>query len=611
MNKTVEQLQSYSKQVQEYLDVMQVKMVTGDTTMQMIETMQLCSNVLLHCMDTQNKLSDKLDLIHEHAKDLLQAIIERHVPTSLIPGSKIQQDIKYISGKLSHGLAPATGLDISSFLRGDSAEVVIEDRAITFTYRIPVIHTVKEETCYHLRSLPVFAKDRWLKLSLDNSVYVVNKRDHSWRRLEYSDYLGCKTTPFSTCNEDIPVWTTGMDTCVINTLFNQPIDIQQCMLEEHKIPTNRQLLVEATGPCSWLVSPGKNSLQVSQSCDPVYVKESSAKTAMMEQVTHVALMRGCQVKVGPTLLSCTPLLQQTSSIINSSYELIFSDLMSDNWGSMSDIDVLTDRLNRATLSSQKTNKTSIPTLNLNNVIMDAGFVNVSKLLHSSNPEQKFMDRNDALSDWAQSLGNAQGEGSSWMQGWSIFPGMLGYLVPSFSTVIAIAALLISILAYRRSLVVRSAGMMMALADKTPGAWGLVLAPTLQQVNKTDVRENITKVINSTIHYCNCTNATLPEENLCNTIDWYSVAIMSLIMLVIHSLLVYICCQASSHRATKNLLKMGYMIRNQKAIHHEGEVSLCISVFVNLGRVFSRGNVIRELVFQVCTLPRSYQECDRT
>jgi len=177
-------------------------------------------------MDTQNKLSGKLDLINDHSKDLLQAVVERHVPTSLVPGTKIQQDIQYISRKLSEGLAPATGSDISSFLRGNSAEVVIEEHAITFTYRIPVIHTAQMETCYHLRSLPVFAKDRWLKLSLDNSVYVVDKKTHSWRRLEYADYLDCKTTPFSTCNEDVPVWTTGMDTCVINTLFNQPIDIQ-------------------------------------------------------------------------------------------------------------------------------------------------------------------------------------------------------------------------------------------------------------------------------------------------------------------------------------------------------------------------------------------------
>jgi len=46
MNKTVAQLQTYSKQVQEYLDVMQMRITNSDTTIQIMETIQLCSSVI-------------------------------------------------------------------------------------------------------------------------------------------------------------------------------------------------------------------------------------------------------------------------------------------------------------------------------------------------------------------------------------------------------------------------------------------------------------------------------------------------------------------------------------------------------------------------------------
>lgn len=88
--------------------------------------------------------------------------------------------------------------------------------------------------------------------------------------------------------------------------------------------------------------------------------------------------------------------------------------------------------------------------------------------------------------------------------------------------------------------------------------------------------------------------------------------MFVLMVVIHGLFMLVHCIWSRRRDAVLSAKLGWIPRNIKAVHHEGEVTLCVGILIDFLPWFPSSSIdTRELVIQLCTLPRTYTEwyCD--
>lgn len=601
INITMQILTNYTEDLHNYLYKIRQSNLKQMQQNEMVDALIMLHTTSSKLMHFQNELQRYYVEIMAHYMKIVDSIIRKRMYLNLRNTKDVENDLLKIKSKLMKGLKIATGQSLIPFLRDSSATILVSGRQLIYSYDIPLVQSDDEMICYHLTYVPVWVKGKWLSLVTTPTHYLVNLHEKTWYALTEDDYSLCMDNPFLTCPVNHPKWYGGDSICVIGVLLNRTISQDKCLFSTTNIPFNENVVVKSTGICSWLVSPGQDDINFNQGCDPISNPTSDMNTGVINRPTHVLLKRGCSMTSDEFHLECPTVIGQLETDLSPDELTYVNNDFSQNWGVVNEAMSNTKTNYRDIKHTIQYSEPLIPRTHI--PFLNHGITNVSRLLHSKVEDFKIMDSYDLID---QLMDDQEVDRSHpWYSSFD-FSGLFFYkwltYINSLVLCAIIAWMIIGIVLARRGGTIKTLVGRGLLLNQLPGSLSFSITKAKSTLaSSISTNGNLSAPINHTLDI-------IDDGDTSDASTFNMLMYMFIGMVLLHLLFELVHWSFVRRNNAVLAAKMGWIPRNLEAVHHEGEVSLCIGIMIEFIPWFKRTRKdTRELVLQLCTLPKSYAE----
>nr|WPR17560.1 MAG: glycoprotein [Beetle aliusvirus] len=533
------------------------------------------------------QINIKLNVLRQHLNAITYILDSQSLSSLLIPQQVLTVLLDKINSNLPRQLMISPLLSVAQLYKPDMITVTRDNNRLFLSFYVPIVPRITQMSMWRIGTLPFVRGEGWAKLDILEQYFIVDIIKNRWSWISSDRYHLCLSTPSGICYQDHPWTSSDHAPCVIDYIFSKVFDSSKCTLHIENNISPSAFFSAQLSRCSWLISSDNNiNKLVSECLSPDLNKV--VKHSTLPSVAILSINNGCEIAIAGHYFVCHPSLREKlniPAITNLESTIAFENTMRD----LSILESLDTQLPRLSLRQVSLNVTAAKqefnvhvqdTIKIRDLINQSGF-NANTYISSM----------DAINQKINDIITTPVEESSSILSWFKFdsPKYISWLALILSLT-AILMLCLPKLSRRLSPLGMVASAVPLAMEKLPGSFAL-------DVNKTEFNKS-TLLLN--ISHANSTSSEWHDH-----ITQIPVGLGT--MIILHSLSLLVMLYVHYRCNEKIIRQLGITPRNRMSLHHPGEVSLNISLLVKFNRIFGLSSFVREIVIQVCTLPRSFDE----